>query len=105
MMLLPLGTCTDTPSMVTDNISTVIVSHSRCHRGTRTGEIRLEFAAELLQTADDRRGARVAEDADGPAGHVVSQGEQQVEVAGLSLSRQQPLQNPGGPGGSLAAVG
>src|SRR3954467_6678329 len=80
---------------------------SNCRHGwfTRTLDIRLELVAELLDPAHDRRGAGIAQNADGLAGHVVGQIQQELEMLLLSLPRQNPLENPDRPGGAFPALG
>src|SRR6476646_6682398 len=103
MMVMPLGTLTRAPSMVTLTSSSAIAigrgikcrtSHC-CQSGLASAlDVRLELLAELLNSAHDRRRAGVAEDADRLAGHVVRQIEQQLEMFLFTLAGQNPLQNP-----------
>src|SRR3990170_4950362 len=71
----------------------------------RALDIRFELLPELLDSAHDRSGAGIAQDADRLAGHVVGEVEQQLEVLLLTLPRQDPLQNANRPGGTLPALG
>src|SRR6266545_620979 len=133
MMGVPLRTDTGTPSMVRLTRSALIPhpcsgsseeevarrelpfpprssllatsSHGfqRMRRGP--AQTRIELRPELLDPAHDRRGAAVAQHADGLPGHLVGEVEQEIEILGLSLAAEDPLQDPRGPRGALAALG
>src|SRR5450755_2331944 len=105
MIIVPLATWTGTPSMVTDTISSLMPSHSHRGRRVRRVEVTVEVRAEFLDPAHDRRRAGVAEHADGLAGHVLRQVEQQVEIRFLSFAGEHPLENPRRPRRALATVG
>src|SRR5689334_6043602 len=107
MIVVPLGTLSVMPSIVTLTRSSAIRSSSDGSHGrlTRTGHIGFEFGSELLDPADHRRGARVAQHTDGRAGHVLRQVEQQLKVFLLALPRQDALENLGGPRRAFAALG
>src|SRR6187397_3130011 len=104
MMVVPLGTLTGAPSMVTFTSSSVIRLHRRHCRLARALNVGLELVTELLNSAHDRGGAGVAQHADGFASHVVGEIEQQLEVFLLPLPRQDSLQDPHRPGRTLAAL-
>ena len=75
------------------------------HRGRPLArDERLELVPELLQPADDRCGARVAEHADRLAGHVLRQVEQRVEVLERALTGDDALEDLRGPRRALAAL-
>src|SRR5581483_9052129 len=106
MMVVPRGTVTVAPSMVRVTRSWVMAGPLRPGQRGPPGprEVGLELAAELLDPAHHRRGAGVAQHADGLAGHVLREVEEEVEIAGLALAAEDPLQRPHGPGGALPAL-
>src|SRR5438067_9410718 len=107
-MVVPLETVTGTPSMVSVTVSlgaAVAVMPSpvtmgwplscECRRGApRARDIGFEFAAELLDAAHHRGGARIGKHADSLAGHLVGQVEEQVQVLVGPFPGQDPLQDP-----------
>src|SRR5918999_225060 len=119
MMVVPFGTLTGAPSMITLTNSSGIKlllpcssSQSRKHgsnRGhgglARALDVRLELVPKLLDPAHNRRGAGVAQHADRLAGHVIRQIQQELEMLLLALPCQNALQDPHRPRGPFAALG
>src|SRR5262245_30793204 len=98
MTRVPGATETGTPSIVR------LTSWSGIDRLLLSRQIRLKLPAEFLDAADDGRRARVRQHADRLARHVLGEIEQQVEIFGLALPRQDPLENLGRPRGAFAAL-
>src|SRR5512138_3384997 len=90
MMVVPLGTATGVPSMV--RLTSSLIG-SRHRRRAAPVDVGLELPAELRDAADDRGGAGVGKDADGLAGHVVGEVEEEVQVLHLPFAGQDPLQD------------
>src|ERR1044071_2349881 len=90
MTSVPGGTLTGAPSMVRLTRPSVI---SRLSSANQYGcafacEIRLELPADLLDAAHNRSRTRVRQHADRLSGHVFGEIEQQIEIFGLPLPRQ-----------------
>src|SRR3954470_11061091 len=107
MTRVPGGTETGTPSIVRlIKPSAISRLPSANHDGLAFAcEIGFKLSAEFLDTADDRRGARIGQHADRLARHVLGQIEEQVEILGLALPREDPLHDSRGPRGALATLG
>src|SRR5206468_12807884 len=103
MRSVPAGTVTGAPSMVRfTSCSGITLPPSPVPRPV---EICLKFSSELLDPAHDRSRARVGQHADSLARHVLRQVEQQVEILGLSLPRQNALHDLGRPRGAFPTLG
>src|SRR3982751_3366918 len=106
MMVVPLGTLTGEPSIVTvTNSSAITVVSHRCHcRLSGALNVRFEFVAELLNAAHDGCCAGVAQHTDCLAGHVIREVQQELEMFLLSFPCQDALQDPHRPRRSLPAL-
>src|SRR3989440_9297971 len=115
MTSVPFGTLTGTPSMVRLTSSSGITRPPSLfprppwschhHRLASPRDVVFELVPELLDPGDDGRGARVRQDADRLSGHVLREVEQQVQVGHLATSREDALEDLGGPRRALTALG
>src|SRR5438874_273196 len=108
---VPAGTETRRPSIVRLTPCVMYGSASRHGRHEMMRLLRderLEITPELLQSGDNRRCARIAQDTDRLARHVVGDLEQRVEILGRAVARGDALENlrrPGRPFPALRALG
>src|SRR3954470_12089536 len=106
MTRVPGGTETGTPSIVRlIKPSAISRLPSANHDGLAFAcEIGFKLPAEFLDTAHDRRGARIRQHTDRLARHVLGKIEQQIEILGFALSREDPLHDLRGPRGAFATL-
>src|SRR5437867_6679269 len=106
MTSVPGGTLTGAPSIVRLIMPSAIsrLPSADHYRLALAREIGFEFASEFLDPTHDGCRARVRQHADRLPRHVLGEIEEEVEVFGLALPRQDPLHDLGGPRRALAAL-
>src|SRR5258705_1081390 len=106
MTSVPGGTLTGAPSIVSLIMPSAIcrLPSADHYRLALACEIGFEFAPKLLDPTYDRSRDGVGEHADRLARLVLGEIEEQVEVFGLALPRQDPLHDLGRPGSAFAAL-
>src|SRR5882762_8026110 len=99
MTSVPGGTETGAPSIVRLIMPSAIsrLPSADHYRLALACEIGFEFASEFLDPTYDRCGARIREHADRLARHVFREVQEQIEVLGLALPREDPLHDLGRP--------
>src|SRR5882672_10958605 len=109
MRLVPLGTLTETPSMVrvTCSVGVSGISTSGNRRGggqaLLVGDVVRELVPERRHVAPHRHGDGVPEGTDGVSLNPIAQVDEEVQVGQLALAVLEPLEDLDVPAGPLTA--